>query len=652
MPERVRFPAHTLVTGHTLGFVERGGMARYAGASHRVGVDSPVLLAISTAVILAGFSVIGMALSSLPTQDVPALIFIASASGLASFAVPMRLGYRTGTLHFPFAFLGLICFGLPGIAVSLVAATGFACVAGRHSSFRALYFAAFNMAALALGAVAAVALFRAAGASTPPEDLQATLAPAFFAVSAYYVVKTSAHQFIRKAMPGRQVSALQLRETFTGFANHLWLALFTLMAALNLPGHSGAKFLLLGAALASPWAISRIATVMANQQEQRKRHLEHLATLQRVGQAANATQDLDGLADTIFRGAREMAGVSGVRLFVDSARDGALEPFDQAAAGKSAAPDDDLELWPGDIARIRAGAVVEKTKKAHGSERVLRSKVFYPLMSGGRCIGIIGFRFDGRPDPKSESAHLLRTLVGYTSAALERLDYHNNLRGSYRRLFTSQESVRNQISSTLHGSVQTKILLMWHRLGELVEHDESDSKGVAEIRKDLQGLLDEVRTLSRDLYPAIVKIGLRPALRSLESRLSGLAKLDTAVAIDVDKLEAEGAISDDLRTVLYRIAEEAVNNAVKHGKASGVTIELAAPDRNLILTIRDNGAGFVPEKAARGLGLQMMHDYANAVGGWLKVDAQPGRGTVVSAVVPVPAKPLPPGGGHPGRARA
>ena len=87
---------------------------------------------------------------------------------------------------------------------------------------------------------------------------------------------------------------------------------------------------------------------------------------------------------------------------------------------------------------------------------------------------------------------------------------------------------------------------------------------------------------------------------------------------------------------MYRIAEEALTNAVKHAKAGKVAVQLDASREGwLRLTVRDDGQGFDAENAPGGLGLATMQDYADAVGGQCVIQSSPGAGTEVMAVLPL-----------------
>ncbi len=108
--------------------------------------------------------------------------------------------------------------------------------------------------------------------------------------------------------------------------------------------------------------------------------------------------------------------------------------------------------------------------------------------------------------------------------------------------------------------------------------------------------------------------------------------------------------SPELRTVLFRIAQEALANARKHARARTVRVELAEREGGVVLRVRDDGIGFrvgaVGPPVAGHLGLPSMRERAQMAGGWCRVDSSPGAGTTVEAWVPLRLHPLP--GARPG----
>jgi two-component system CheB/CheR fusion protein len=106
--------------------------------------------------------------------------------------------------------------------------------------------------------------------------------------------------------------------------------------------------------------------------------------------------------------------------------------------------------------------------------------------------------------------------------------------------------------------------------------------------------------------------------------------------------ECEGEVTQvdvDTGTHLYRIAQEAITNAVKHGNAKCIAVDIASHPEHWILTVSDDGVGIPsPQSDGKGMGLRTMKYRAGAIGGSLDLHSSPGQGTTVTCRFPAPAK--------------
>ncbi len=158
-------------------------------------------------------------------------------------------------------------------------------------------------------------------------------------------------------------------------------------------------------------------------------------------------------------------------------------------------------------------------------------------------------------------------------------------------------------------------------------------------RSILGEIIDEdLRSITRHLYPTIIRIGLPSALESLADRFRCMLAVD--IDMDWRMTEVENSVSSgldiDLRLTLYRIVEEALTNVVKHAGADRVRIHLGfSSDAEVYVTVHDNGRGFDAEQVKPGNGLLCMEDYAEALSGRLDVDSTPGMGSTISVHIPV-----------------
>jgi len=213
------------------------------------------------------------------------------------------------------------------------------------------------------------------------------------------------------------------------------------------------------------------------------------------------------------------------------------------------------------------------------------------------------------------------------------------LQQSRQRIVGVQESLRKEIARELHGAVQNQLIVLLHRISELQQQQSLGdvANELDDIHNKLDDLLENhVRPIARRLFPSILRRGLIPALQSLCDHFEVI--LDIELRLDEKLVRQErtnpGLITEQTRLAVYRIAEEALTNVVKHAKTALVVIELKqTSSKKLKLTIRDKGQGFNMATTSGGLGIAIMQDYATMVGGTCVIRSVPGKGTDVTSVL-------------------
>lgn len=210
------------------------------------------------------------------------------------------------------------------------------------------------------------------------------------------------------------------------------------------------------------------------------------------------------------------------------------------------------------------------------------------------------------------------------------------------RMLSAQEEERGRISRDLHdglGQSLTSILLRLRVLEDQSLGDEARAN-VAAIRQITADSLDDLRRLVRDTRPPILAdLGLEAAL---EKQLRD-ARDASGIDMSLDWQGRDGdRLSPDLETVLYRVIQEAVTNAMKHAAASRVRVAVTFGPTEVTAVVTDDGVGFettngriVPRKA---FGLFGMLERLRPFGGTCDVTSAAGRGTTVTARVPLPAR--------------
>ena len=241
-------------------------------------------------------------------------------------------------------------------------------------------------------------------------------------------------------------------------------------------------------------------------------------------------------------------------------------------------------------------------------------------------------------------------IVGLTVAAFDLTDHKNmeeerlqtQARLAMRRMLTDQlEKERLRIARDLHdGPVQELVASTFGLQGAILDTpDPRIRESLQEIQMTLQRQVEALRNFAGEMRPAVLmKFGLARAIQDhLETFQQKHPELRVELATDPEEMP----LPDDVRLVLFRIYQEALNNIVRHAEASQVNIRLSCGQEKAEVTIADDGKGFrVPKNwvdlASQGhLGLVGIQERAETAGGKVEIRSQVGKGTVVHVTVPV-----------------
>jgi PAS domain S-box-containing protein len=168
---------------------------------------------------------------------------------------------------------------------------------------------------------------------------------------------------------------------------------------------------------------------------------------------------------------------------------------------------------------------------------------------------------------------------------------------------------------------------------KLAAKSKVDATRAGEIAKYVREAISQTRSLARGLSPVTLESeGLFSALQELAANTENMFGVACSVTVSENSEILEPAIS----THLYRIAQEAVSNAIKHGKAARVTIRLQYAGGRAMLSVTDNGSGFSPQSVkTNGMGLRIMEYRAGMIGGVLSIASEREGGTKVQCTVPI-----------------
>ena len=208
-----------------------------------------------------------------------------------------------------------------------------------------------------------------------------------------------------------------------------------------------------------------------------------------------------------------------------------------------------------------------------------------------------------------------------------------------REVIESCAREQRRIAYDLHDGVGQQLVgiaLSAKLLEEQLRAERSAEADRASLIAQLaNGAARQVRLTARTLEGADGVGDLKTALRSLAANMSENCGVKVTVKADSSSLP----ISPPVAAQLYRVAQEAMRNAIEHGAAREVLIQLTFGDQDLMLTVQDDGKGFDANINGRGMGLRIMRYRAQCIGGSCEVHAGPGQGTIVHCRVPLEVQP-------------
>jgi signal transduction histidine kinase len=207
----------------------------------------------------------------------------------------------------------------------------------------------------------------------------------------------------------------------------------------------------------------------------------------------------------------------------------------------------------------------------------------------------------------------------------------------------AQEDERRRLARELHDQTSQSLIALDHRQQMLKPHLNDDPAGTAllsEIRGMIVEIINDLRRIVRALRPVYLEeLGLAPALQMLARDL----RLDDRMTVRFEKTGTPQRLPPEHEMALYRIAQEAINNAWQHSHASQLWLTVRFEDAYVLVGVRDNGQGFVAprhdaELSASGqkhFGIIGMRERAALIGAQLQVQSEPGTGTTVTVRAPL-----------------
>jgi PAS domain S-box-containing protein len=254
-------------------------------------------------------------------------------------------------------------------------------------------------------------------------------------------------------------------------------------------------------------------------------------------------------------------------------------------------------------------------------------------------------RFDGQYRwivdfgvPRFESDGTFCGYIGSCVDITERKTSEESLHTLTGRLINAQEDERARIARELHDDFSQRLALLGIELGQLWEKlspkEVEERASVLKMLRRTKEMSSDIHTLSHQLHSSKLEhVGLESALRGLCREISEKYKIE----VHFIQRESPLNIPKDVALCLFRVAQEALGNVVKHSKAEGAQVELGANAIGISLRISDQGLGFDPDirTSGAGIGLVGMAERLRLVGGKLLVKSEPNRGTEITGEVPL-----------------
>jgi two-component system, NarL family, sensor histidine kinase UhpB len=264
----------------------------------------------------------------------------------------------------------------------------------------------------------------------------------------------------------------------------------------------------------------------------------------------------------------------------------------------------------------------------------LLSRTLRPLRTLIQTMREVDLLSPGRRVDVPHAGADVKAVVQTFNEMLQRLERER--RESGRMALSIQESERRRVARELHDEIGQTLTAMLLQIEGLSSDLPERTRGeLDELRETARTGAEDVRRIAQRLRPeALEELGLQAALLALTTSLAGQSGIPIERHIDRDL-----PLGADDELVVYRVAQEALTNVVRHSWAKSASLSLTARGRSILLCVADDGAGAGAAQLESSFGIRGMRERALLVGAILDIESTVGRGTVVRLQFPIPERP-------------
>ena len=356
--------------------------------------------------------------------------------------------------------------------------------------------------------------------------------------------------------------------------------------------------------------------------------------------AVAAEQSVEDVLQRLVHSARELASARFAALGLPDGEGGFRRFLTSGMSDELVASLGPLPRQHGVLGAMLETRVAYRTADIHEHPRFrgwwpsghpdMRSFMGVPIVAPQGVIGAFYLTEKvGGPDFTDEDEELIELLAAHAAIAIANARLYEETRE------LSVHAERNRLALELHDAVSQKLfglVLNAEAAGTMLESDPDAARAqVGKLQTLAKEALDELRSLMFELRPPdLERDGLDGTLRKHVEVLRHLQ--DAEIELDLAIAQAELPADPARDREVLRIAQEALQNALRHAQAKRIAVRLRGDEAGLVLEVADDGAGFDPDAAglrSRRLGLTSMEERAERLGGWLEIRSAPGAGTTV-----------------------